>query len=183
MRLSLTSFSHVIDSYAWIEYFKASSEGEKAKGFIEGEGSATPVIVVAEVSRKLLKEVEAGKETRDQRRRHLEFIRSSSQIIHIDFDRAAEAGEIDVENEKEGQRMGSGRLDHLDACTIRGRESCYRRRTLPRNQRSHHDQRKTLTPTRTISVHLFHVVDVKKLVVQDGLTDYFMPGPAFPLFL
>ena len=106
MRLSLTSFSHVIDSYAWIEYFKASNEGGKAKGFIEGEGSATPVIVVAEVSRKLLREVEAGKETKEERRRHLEFIRSSSQIIHIDFDRAAEAGEIDVEMKKKVRGWG-----------------------------------------------------------------------------
>jgi predicted nucleic acid-binding protein len=63
MRLSLTSFSHVIDSYAWIEYFRASPAGERAKRPIEGEGSATPSIVVAEVSRKLLREVEAGKET------------------------------------------------------------------------------------------------------------------------
>ena len=61
MRLKHTSYSHVIDSYAWIEYFKASPEGERAKKYVEGEGSATPVIVVAEVSRKLLREVEAGK--------------------------------------------------------------------------------------------------------------------------
>src|SRR6266571_2036828 len=58
------------------------------------------------VRRKLLKEVEARKETRDQRRRHLEFIRSSSQIIHIDFDRAAEAGEIDVEMKKKVRGWG-----------------------------------------------------------------------------
>src|SRR5467141_1307829 len=106
MRLIRTSFSHVIDSYAWIEYFKASPEGGKAKGFIGGEGSATPLIVVAEISRKLLREVEAGKETKDERRRHLEFIRSSIQIIHIDFDRAAEAGEIDVEMKKKARRWG-----------------------------------------------------------------------------
>src|SRR5206468_8509073 len=30
-RLSLTTFSHVIDSYAWIEYFRASPAGERAK--------------------------------------------------------------------------------------------------------------------------------------------------------
>ncbi len=91
MRLSLTSFNHIIDIYAWIEYFKASEEGEKAKGFIEGEGSATPVIVVAEVRRKVSREVEAGKETGDQRRRHLELIRSLSQILDLDLDLAAEA--------------------------------------------------------------------------------------------
>jgi len=100
MRLSLTSFSHVIDSYAWIEYFRASPEGARARGFIEAEGAATPVVVVAEVSRKLLREVESGKETAEQRRLHLEFIRSASQILSLDFDLAVEAGAVDVEMKK-----------------------------------------------------------------------------------
>lgn len=106
MRLRLTSFSHVIDSYAWIEYFRASPAGERAKKLIEGEGSATPSIVVAEVSRKLLKEVEAGKETLEERGRHLEFIRASSQILHLTFDLAASAGEIDVEMKKKARGWG-----------------------------------------------------------------------------
>jgi predicted nucleic acid-binding protein len=105
-RLSLTSFSHVIDSYPWIEYFRASPAGERAKKLIEGEGSATPSIVGAEVSRKLLREVEAGKETREERGRHLEFIRASSQILHLTFDMAASAGEIDVEMKKKVRGWG-----------------------------------------------------------------------------
>lgn len=100
MRLKPTSYSHVIDSYAWIEYFKASAEGERAKRYVEGEGSATPSIVVAEVSRKLLREVEAGKETLDQRTRHIEFIRASSQILDLTFDTAVMAGENAVEMRK-----------------------------------------------------------------------------------
>lgn len=55
---------------------------------------------MAEVSRKLLREVEAGKETREERGRHLEFIRASSQILQLTFDMAASAGEIDVEMKK-----------------------------------------------------------------------------------
>jgi len=94
------SYSHVIDSYAWIEYFKASTEGERARKFIEEEGSATPTIVVAEVSRKLLREVEAGKETEDQRTRHIEFIRASSQILDLTFDVAIIAGKNAVEMKK-----------------------------------------------------------------------------------
>ena len=100
MRQKHTSYSHVIDSYAWIEYFKASPEGERTKRYVEGEGSATPSIVVAEVSRKLLREVEAGKETRDQRTRHIEFIRASSQILDLTFDTATIAGENAVEMRK-----------------------------------------------------------------------------------
>jgi predicted nucleic acid-binding protein len=61
---------------------------------------------VAEVSRKLLREVEAGKETREERGRHLEFIRASSQILHLSFDLAANAGEIDVEMKKKVRGWG-----------------------------------------------------------------------------
>ena len=106
MRLNHTSYSHIIDSYAWIEYFKASNEGENAKRYVEDEGSATPSIVVAEVSGKLLKEVEAGRETREQRTGHLEFIRSTSQILPLTFDTAAKAGEIDVEMKKRVRGWG-----------------------------------------------------------------------------
>jgi len=55
---------------------------------------------VAEVSRKLLTEVEAGKETAEQRNRHIEFIRSSSQILDLTFDTAIIAGENAVEMKK-----------------------------------------------------------------------------------
>lgn len=67
---------------------------------MEGEGSATPSIVVAEVSRKLLREVEAGKESLDQRIHHMEFIRASSQILNLTFDTAIKAGENAVEMKK-----------------------------------------------------------------------------------
>ena len=100
MRQNYTNYSHVIDTYAWIEYFRASREGETARKYIEQEGSATPAIVVAEVSRKLLHEVEAGHETRDDRVKHLEFIRSATQILELNFDEAANAGELDVEMKK-----------------------------------------------------------------------------------
>ena len=106
MRLKHTSYSHVIDSHAWIEYFKASPEGEIARSYVEGEGSATPSIVVAEVSRKLLREVEAGKETMDQRTRHIEFIRASSQILNLTFDIATIAGENAVEMRKKVSGWG-----------------------------------------------------------------------------
>jgi predicted nucleic acid-binding protein len=62
--------------------------------------------VVAEVSRKLLREVEAGKETRDQRTRHIEFIRASTQILHLTFDTAAIAGENAVEMKKKIEGWG-----------------------------------------------------------------------------
>jgi hypothetical protein len=53
-----------------------------------------------EVSRKLLREVEGGKETDDQRSRHVEFIRASSQILDLTFDTAISAGKNAVKMRK-----------------------------------------------------------------------------------
>jgi predicted nucleic acid-binding protein len=66
---------------------------------------------VAEVSRKLLREVEAGKETMDQRTRHVEFIRASSQILDLTFDTAKIAGENAVEMKK--KVTGWGLVDSI----------------------------------------------------------------------
>ena len=111
------SFSHVIDPYAWIEYFRASPEGQRAKHHVEGEGSATPTVVVAEVSRKLLREIEAGNETGRERTRRLEFIRTSSLIVDLTFDLAAQAGEIDVEMKRKVK--GWGLADSIVLATAR----------------------------------------------------------------
>ena len=105
-RLNLTSFRFVIDTYAWIEYFRASLAGGESKQYIEGEGSASPIMVVAEVSRKLLREIEAGNETREGRSQRVEFIRASSQILDLSFDMAVAAGELDVEMKKKVRGWG-----------------------------------------------------------------------------
>lgn len=47
-----------------------------------------------------MREVEAGKETDDQRSRHIEFIRASSQILDLTFDTAISAGKNAVEMKK-----------------------------------------------------------------------------------
>ena len=88
------SCKYIIDAYAWIEYFRASKSGEIAKKYIESEDSTTPTIVVSEISRKLMKEIEFGNETLEGRTERLEFIRASSQIVDLDFEMAVEAGRI-----------------------------------------------------------------------------------------
>ena len=44
----------MIDSWAWIEYFKSSEPGKRAKGFIEGGSIIISAINVAEVFRHML---------------------------------------------------------------------------------------------------------------------------------
>lgn len=111
------SYRYVIDAYAWIEYFRASKSGEVAKKYIESEDSATPTIVVSEISRKLLREIELGNETREGRLKRLEFIRATSQIVDLDFEIAAEAGEIDLDMKKKVK--GWGLADSIILCTAR----------------------------------------------------------------
>jgi len=111
------SYRYVIDAYAWIEYFRASKFGEVAKKYIESEESATPTIVVSEISRKLLRETELGNETRAGRLKRLEFIRATSQIVDLDFEVAAEAGEIDLDMKKKVK--GWGLADSIILCTAR----------------------------------------------------------------
>jgi predicted nucleic acid-binding protein len=109
------SCKYVIDAYAWIEYFKASKCGEVAKKYIESEDSATPTIVVSEISRKLQREIEVGNETREGRLKRLEFIRATSRIVSLDFEVAAEAGKTDLDMKKKVK--GWGLADSIVLCT------------------------------------------------------------------
>ena len=87
------SFEFVIDSYAWIEYFLGSGAGKKVRRYVEGENSATPTMVIAELSRKLLQKVRDGAETDEGRAQKLEFVKSSTVVVVLDGDTATLAGD------------------------------------------------------------------------------------------
>ncbi|MCX8183110.1 MAG: type II toxin-antitoxin system VapC family toxin [Crenarchaeota archaeon] len=111
------SYKYVIDVYAWIEYFRGSKPGEEAKRYIEEENSATPTVVIAELSRKLLKEVERGVETMEGRRTKLEFVGIITEIVDLSRSIAELSGEIDVERKK---RVGNwGLADSIILATAR----------------------------------------------------------------
>ena len=111
---------YVIDAYAWIEYFRASQYGKVAKEYIESADSVTPSIVVAEVSRKLQKEISLGNETPDGRLKRLEFISATSQVVELDFDLAVAAGSADCDMKK--KQKGWGLADSIVLCTARSME-------------------------------------------------------------
>jgi predicted nucleic acid-binding protein len=111
------SCNFIIDTYAWIEYFKASEMGETAKEYIESERAITPTIVVSEISRKLQKDIGLGNETSEGRLRRLEFIRATSRIVDLDFETAVEAGEIS--EELKHQARGWGLADSIILCIAR----------------------------------------------------------------
>ncbi len=108
---------YIIDAYAWIEYFRASKYGQTAMQYIEGANSITPSIVVAEVSRKLQKEIESGNETTEGRLKRLEFIHTTSQIFELDSELAEASGKTACELNK--NEVGCGLADAIILCTAR----------------------------------------------------------------
>jgi predicted nucleic acid-binding protein len=112
------SCNYIIDAYAWIEYFKASKQGEVAKEYIENEQSITPTIVISEISRKLSQQIQLGKETCEGSTKRLDFIRKTTRIIDLDFETAAEVGKIT--QELKNQTKDWSLADLIILCTARG---------------------------------------------------------------
>ena len=93
------SYDYLIDSYAWIEYFRGTEKGETAKPLIEGGKSATSSISLAELSEKYLRENLDFEED-------LKFIISSTKIIDVDKEIALSAGAMNFENKKKIKDWG-----------------------------------------------------------------------------
>ena len=93
------SYEFIIDSYAWVEYFKGSKQGEIAKQYIENKTSATSVITIAELSEKYERENKSFEED-------FNFIISQTKIIQLDMEIALLAGKINNENKKKIKDWG-----------------------------------------------------------------------------
>ena len=78
----------VVDSYAWVEYFRGSARGAKARDYIESRTVATSAITIAELQEKYLRE----------KWRHftedLSFIMTRTTLIPVDRNIALAAGQI-----------------------------------------------------------------------------------------
>jgi|SRR3989338_1735691 len=92
-------YSYVMDSYAWVEYFRGTKEGETVRSYIEKGGNATCSITIAELAEKYKRENKAFEED-------YFFIVSKSKIIDLDPDTALRAGEINFENKKKIKNWG-----------------------------------------------------------------------------
>jgi len=89
MRLVPMSYRYVVDSYTWIEYFRGSQAGGRARRTIEGGEAATATITLAELSDKYTRE---GWPFDDD----LHFITSSTVVVNLTKDIAIRAGEINA---------------------------------------------------------------------------------------
>jgi len=94
------SYRFVIDSYAWIEYFRGTNAGGRAKDYIESKEAATSGISVAELKEKYLRE---GWHYFDA---DLLFITSVTIMIPVDKAIAILAGEINFERKKRVRNWG-----------------------------------------------------------------------------
>ncbi len=81
---------YVIDSYAWIEYFMGTKNGEKVKPIIEGQDEKiTPTICLAEIYSKTLR-VENQELAEKQR----SFIKEKSVLAPLDEQTALESARV-----------------------------------------------------------------------------------------
>ncbi|QQG48324.1 MAG: type II toxin-antitoxin system VapC family toxin [archaeon] len=101
---------YVIDTFAWIEYFAGSVQGQKAQPYIEGPELITPSIVVAEFTDKYTRE---GLDPSAK----LAFIRTRSMISGLDDQVAEEAGRLSASRRK--KVPGWGLVDSVVLATAR----------------------------------------------------------------
>jgi predicted nucleic acid-binding protein len=80
----------VYDTYAWVEYFLGTSKGLKVRELLREEGGHTPSIVLAEISRKYLREGVSAEIVR----KRLLFIEAMTEIVDITVEIALKAGEV-----------------------------------------------------------------------------------------
>ena len=86
---------YVIDTYAWVEYLIGSESGARARPYIEGGNAITPSIVLTELRKWFLREIEAGRRQENEMRRVMSFIELTTEVLPLDVNLAIKAGEVD----------------------------------------------------------------------------------------
>lgn len=92
-------YEFVVDTYAWIEYFRGSKEGLVAKEYIESKDCTTSAVTIAELSEKYKKEDKSFDKDFD-------FIVATTKIISVNAEIALTAGHINFENKKKIKNWG-----------------------------------------------------------------------------
>ena len=93
-------YESVIDSFAWIEYFRGTSAGEKAKEFIEKGSAATSAITLAELREKYLRENWSSFDI------DINFVVTKTSLVLVDREISILAGRINYENKKKIKNWG-----------------------------------------------------------------------------
>jgi len=88
------SFEYVIDSHAWIEYFRGTERGRKARAYVEGNSAATSALTLAELKQKYLRERWPSFDE------DLAFITTRTTLALVDRAVALLAGEINLKRKE-----------------------------------------------------------------------------------
>jgi len=105
------TYECVFDSFAWMEYLRGTSKGEKVRGYVERGNGATPVLVVAELSAKFHRDgLPDWPTTRD-------FILAHSALVTLEWPVADRAGE--TVKELRSKRRNAGLADAVVLETAR----------------------------------------------------------------
>jgi len=91
-------FDRVLDSFAWVEYFRGSPAGRSVAEELEADLVGTPLIVVAELRDKYLRE------RLPDWRKDLAFVKARSELLPEDEAIAVRAGETKNRMRAEGRK-------------------------------------------------------------------------------
>ncbi|MBI2579602.1 MAG: PIN domain-containing protein [Candidatus Aenigmarchaeota archaeon] len=99
----MTKDDYILDSYAWIEFFKGETQGEKIKALVDEPKNQiyTNAVNIAEIMSITLRE------KRDTAKA-MESIISNSKIIRVDGEFAKEAGELHAEMKSNNRNFSYG---------------------------------------------------------------------------
>ncbi|MEM0349028.1 MAG: type II toxin-antitoxin system VapC family toxin [Candidatus Caldarchaeum sp.] len=84
-----------MDTYAWVEYLIGSEAGARTRQYIEGGNAITPSIVLTELLKWFLREIETGRRKEQEMRQVTSFIELTTEVLPLDINLATKAGEID----------------------------------------------------------------------------------------
>lgn len=121
----------MIDTYAWVEYLIGSRIGTKAKDYIETGQALTPSIVLVELRKWYLREIEEGRRSEREMQLHFQFIESATEVVPLDTSLASKAGETDFLMKKRVRNWPIGlhnlRNYPIPRCPSRNRGSALQR--------------------------------------------------------
>lgn len=93
------NYECVIDSYAWVEYFRGTEEGKIAKEYIKSGNCITSSMSIAELSEKYKRENKNFEED-------FNFILAKTKLMEVTIEIALLAGKINCENKAKIKNWG-----------------------------------------------------------------------------
>lgn len=105
------SYEYVIDSYAWIEYFRGTESGKKARAYVESDSATTSVLSLSELKEKYLREKWSFFDE------DIAFMTARGSVTPVDRQIALLAGEIN--HERKAKKRDWGMADSIILATAR----------------------------------------------------------------